>query len=244
MNALILAAGEGQRLRPLTERSAKPMLKIGGSPILSYNVRMLVRAGIKRIVINVHHQPEEIIKYFGDGNEFGCEIFYSPEPSLLGTAGALKQAKKIVGGFDATFAVIYGDNLTDMRFENLLAKHSQEQAACTLALFHREDVSASGIVEIDNDDRLIRFLEKPMSYEVFSHWVNAGLMVLEPVAFDYIGAVPCDFGRNVLPAMLASNEPLFGYRMSEQLWWIDSLEDYHRTVREFASAAAHLKTEG
>jgi len=227
MRALILAAGEGSRLRPLTEHVPKPMLEIAGRPILEHNVRLLARYGIRDIVINLHYHPEAVIEHFRDGAELGVRISYSYEPELLGTAGALNPIR---ASLTSTFLVLYGDNLSTCSISNLLELHGRSEAAATVALFEREDVLASGIVGLDEDDRITRFLEKPQAGEVFSHWVNAGILALEP---DALGAVPptgfSDFGRDVLPELLARGRKLSGYRMTEDLFWIDSLRDYERT---------------
>jgi len=227
MRALILAAGEGSRLRPLTEHVPKPMLEIAGRPILEHNVRLLARYGIRDIVINLHHHPEAVIDHFRDGAQFGVAISYSYEPELLGTAGALNPIRS---SLTKTFLVLYGDNLSTCDLGKLLEVHDRSEAVATIALFEREDVTASGIVGIDDDDRITRFLEKPRAEEVFSHWVNAGILALEPDALD---AIPrdgfSDFGRDVLPDLLASHRKVGGYRMTEELWWIDSLPDYERT---------------
>ena len=226
MKAMLLAAGEGRRLRPLTADLPKPMVRVGGRPILEYNVRLLAQHGINELVINLHHHPEAVSSYFGDGRRWGVSITYSYEPELLGTAGAVKRVAQL---FTETFFVLYGDNLTTCDLERLLAYHRCKGGIGTVVLHYREDPTASGIAELDGTDRITRFLEKPHREEVFSHWVNAGLLVLEPEVVDYIPADrPSDFGRHILPTLLADGQALYGYRMSEPLWWIDTLADYER----------------
>ncbi len=226
MKAMILAAGEGTRLRPLTERMPKPMLRIGGRPILEHNIRLLAKHGIRELVINLHHCPDVVTSYFGDGHPWGVRITYSYEPVLLGTAGAVKN---VADFFDSTFLVVYGDNLTTCDIGQLCSFHRQKSGLGTVGVFRRDNPTSSGIVALDEQDRITRFLEKPKPHEVFSHWVNAGLLVWETEVLDYIPAnAPSDFGRDVLPALIAGGRPLYGYRMSEGLWWIDTLEDYER----------------
>lgn len=228
---MALAAGEGTRLRPLTERMPKPMLPIAGRPILEHNIRLLVRHGIRELVINLHHCPEKVVSYFGDGRSLGVAITYSYEPVLLGTAGAVKKAGSF---FDGTFLVVYGDNLTNCDIGRLSAFHQEKGGIGTVALFRRDDPLVSGIAGLDENDRITDFLEKPQLHEVFSHWVSAGLLILEQEVLDYVPAeYPSDFGRDVLPALLRAGQALYGYRMSEGLWWIDTLEDYRR-VEELA----------
>jgi len=229
MKAMILAAGEGTRLRPLTERMPKPMIAIAGRPILEHNIRLLARHGIRELVINLHHCSKAVKDYFGDGHSWGVSITYSYEPVLLGTAGAVK---KLESFFDSTFLVVYGDNLTTCDIKQLCAFHQEKGGTGTVALFHREDPSGSGIAELDENDRITCFLEKPKPEQVFSHWVNAGLLVLKPEVLEYIPAgQPTDFSQDVLPTLLEAGYPLYGYRMREELWWIDTLEDLQR-VRE------------
>ncbi|MBN1814650.1 MAG: nucleotidyltransferase family protein [Anaerolineae bacterium] len=226
MRALILAAGRGTRLRPLTNTLPKPMIPIDGRPILEHNVRLLARHGIRELVIALHHCPDAVTDYFGDGHAWDVSITYAYEPVLLGTAGAVRN---IGNPFDSTFLVAYGDNLTTCDISRLCAFHREKDGIGTVALFRRDDPTASGIVGMDENDRITCFLEKPEPGEVFSHWVNAGFLVLEPEVLGYIPANgPSDFGRDVLPALIAAGRPLYGYRMSEGLWWIDTWEDYRR----------------
>jgi NDP-sugar pyrophosphorylase family protein len=206
------------------------MLEIGGRPILEHNVRLLVRHGIKDLIINLHHSPEVIERHLGDGAALGARITYSREPSLLGTAGA---AKRVAPLLTDTFLVVYADNLTTCDLTRLIAFHRQKKGVGTVTLFYREDATSSGIAEFDANDRLTRFVEKPSADQVFSPWVNAGVLVLEETVLDYIpDGRSSDFGREVLPALLAAGRALYGYRMTEDLWWVDSPEDLERTRRQ------------
>jgi NDP-sugar pyrophosphorylase family protein len=230
--AFILAAGEGSRLRPLTDRVPKPMIEIGGRPILEHNVRMLQRFGVDEIVINLHHRGEAIEAHFGDGRRFGVRISYSREPELLGTAGALNPVR---ARLTEPFLLLYGDNLTTCDLAALRGRLNGD-ALAALALFERDDVSQSGVVALDGDDRILRFIEKPAGVAP-SHWVSAGLVAFAPGILEFVperGA--SDFGRDVFPAVLAAGKRLNGYRMSEKLWWIDSPADYERTAADPALA--------
>lgn len=227
MKAMLLAAGEGQRLRPLTDGCPKPMLKIGAAPILEHNVKLLRKHGIVDIAINLHHRPDAITDYFADGQAFGVNIRYSYEPELLGTAGAVARLRDF---FDRRFFVIYGDNLTDCRLDKMLARHLETESLCTLALFHREDVQASGVASLGRDGRIETFVEKPAPGMEVSHWVNAGILCCEPAILDFIPpAGPSDFGRDVLPQISGPTGRVFAYLMSETLLWIDSPADHLRT---------------
>ncbi|HSP45436.1 MAG TPA: nucleotidyltransferase family protein [Chthoniobacterales bacterium] len=232
MRALILAAGEGQRLRPLTKDVPKPMVTVAGRPVLEHNVRLLARHGITEIVMNTHHRPASIVNHFGDGADFGVRITYSHESSALGTAGALLPVRNMLS---STFLVLYGDNLTTCNISVLAEFHRSKAGLATLAVFQRENPAAGGIVSIGDDDRIVRFVEKPPPDQIFSPWVNAGIMVCEPRILDAIPPGVSDFGKDVLPELIRTGESLFAYRMSgtgERLWWIDSPEDYARTKSE------------
>jgi mannose-1-phosphate guanylyltransferase len=231
LRALVLAAGYGERLRPLTDDRPKPMIEIGGKPILRYNLELLARAGIREAAINLHYRPESIRERLGSECA-GVALTYAYEPELLGTAGAARNLEPFLR--DDDFVVIYGDNLSTIDLAKLLAAHRANDADVTLAVFHRDDVGSSGIVELDANDRITRFLEKPRGDEIFSRWVNAGYMVAKPGVLDAIPAdSPSDFGRDVFPQLLARGDRMYGYRMTEDLWWIDSPADYERTVAAF-----------
>lgn len=235
MKAMILAAGEGRRLGTTTMDRPKPMIEVGGQPILEHTIRLLSRYGVREIIINLHHCPEVVTGYFGDGSSLGVDIQYSHEVSLLGTAGAVKNVAQYL---TETFLVIYGDNLTTCQFDRMIEFHRAKNGVATMALFHRENATASGIAELDSDDRIVRFVEKPRAGEVFSSWVNAGMMVLEPAVLGFIpSGGASDFGKEILPALLAGGDPVYGYRMTEGLWWVDSPEDLERTTREFKDAS-------
>jgi NDP-sugar pyrophosphorylase family protein len=228
VRAFILAAGSGERLRPMTDAKPKPMIEIAGRPILEHNVLLCAHYGVRNIFINTHHRSESIVRHFGDGARFGVTIEYSHEPELLGTAGALVPMRDRL---TETFFVAYGDNLTNCSLDRLLTQHHSSGAMATIALFYREDASASGVVEIDDRDRVTRFIEKPPASEIRSPWVSAGIIVCEPAILASIPErEPSDFGRDIFPALLERGETIGGYRMSESLFWIDTMADLERTA--------------
>ena len=232
MKALVLAAGSGVRLRPLTADRPKPMVTIAGRPLLEYTVRRLARSGVTDLVINLHHAPDAVPAHFGDGTGFGVRIQYSREATLLGTAGALGPWRAFFG--DAPFLVVYGDNLSTCRYEALVERHGASNAWATVALFWRDDPTKSGIAGVAADGRIDRFLEKPAPAEVFSHWVNAGILALDPRVLDDIPDGEADFGRELLPAWVKAGRQVMAYRMSadEGLWWIDTPADLARVRAE------------
>lgn len=231
---MLLAAGKGTRLHPLTDTVPKCMVPIGGKPLLEHNIEWLKRYGVTDLVINLHHLAESLMEHFGDGNRWGVRITYSPEKELLGTAGSVRRMRDHFGD---SFFVWYGDNLSTCRLDKLWQRHREKNGLATLALFEREDATQSGIVGLDDDDRITRFLEKPRPEQIFSRRVNAGVMALEPQVLEWIPADGAsDFGRDIFPALLSQGLPLYGYRMSadEGLWWIDTPEDLERAQAALA----------
>jgi mannose-1-phosphate guanylyltransferase len=229
---MILAAGRGERLRPLTDRIPKCMLPVAGRPILEHTIGWLARYGVAEIVINLCHLPHVVMNYLGDGSRWGVHITYSLEKQALGTAGGVK---RVAGFFDGPFLVWYGDNLSSCRLERLWQFHQDTGGMATIALHHRDDPTQSGIVGLNDEGRITRFLEKPRPEQVFSHWVSAGIFVLEPCVLEAIPAQGAsDFGRDIFPALLARGLALYGYRMQpdEGLWWVDTPEDLERVQLE------------
>ena len=225
---MILAAGYGSRLRPLTSHTPKCMVPVAGKPVLEHTIEWLVGYGITDIIINVSHLANVVTSHFSDGQRWGARISYSIEERPLGTAGGVKKASWF---FDRSFLVWYGDNLSRCNLRRLFAFHQSKGGAATIGLHHREDVSQSGIVALDSDDRIVRFVEKPSPDQAFSHWVNAGIYILEPEVLGFIPQEDTpDFGRHVFPQMLSNGSALYGYRLApdEGLDWIDRPEDIQR----------------
>ena len=226
MKAMLLSAGLGSRLRPLTDDRPKCMVPVAGKPVLQWNLEFLRSEGIDEVVINLHHYPQTVIDYFQDGSSFGVRIHYSYEPELMGTAGGVWMARRHFS--HERFLVLYADNLIKCNLQALLYFHLTNNSALTMVLFWRQDVSASGVVQLNNKGKITAFIEKPGKDQVLSHWVNAGMYLCETSVVQYIpGGVPSDFGHNVLPALINAEEPLYGYTMGpdETLYWIDTQKD-------------------
>jgi len=232
---MILIAGLGTRLRPLTDRIPKCMVPIAGKPVLQHTIEWCRDAGVRQMVLNPSHLREVVTGYFGDGSQFGVQVHYSFEEHPLGTAGGVKQAARF---FDEPFLVWYGDNLCRCDLASLTEAHRQRRGLATIALHWREEVSQSGIVGLDTDGRITRFLEKPRPEEAFSHWVNAGIYVLEPAVLEAIPADrPSDFGYEIFPNLLSQGAGLYGHRLSkeESVWSIDRPQDLAGVQRNFQS---------
>jgi NDP-sugar pyrophosphorylase family protein len=229
---MLLAAGQGTRLRAVTGDIPKPMVVVNGRPILDWTLDALAHYGVRDVVINTHHRGDVISGFCGDGSRWGLRIQYSPERRLQGTAGALRPWRRF---FDRTFFVVYGDNMSTCRYDRLLEAHQTRRANATVALFWRPDPTSSGIAALDDEGWIARFVEKPSPDQVFSRWVNAGVLVVEPHLLEAIpDSGPVDFSRDLLPQWTAERRVL-GYRMSddEKLWWIDTPQDLARVEAEF-----------
>jgi len=231
MRALVLAAGEGQRLRPLTLRMPKPMVPIGGRPVLEHLIALLRVHGITDIAINLHYQPQAIRDCFGDGERFGVAITYSHEERLLGSAGA---ARKLDGFLTETFVCLYGDVLTNVDLTALVARHRETGAAATVGLYEVEDPSRCGIVELEKSDRVTRFVEKPAPGTITGNLANSGILVLEPSVLAEIPPnEPYDFGFDLFPKLLDHGVPIFGARLDGYILDIGSLERLEQAEADY-----------
>lgn len=220
--AVLLAAGKGSRLRPLTDAIPKVMVPISGKPLLEHHVEHLAGAGIREIFINLHHLPERITSHFGDGRKWGVRIRYSFEPEIMGTAGAVGKLGSLLR--DGPFLVVYGDNYLEMDLPAFIEASEARDGVGTIAVFEKADVAGSGILELGKDDEVVRFKEKPAPSEVFSHWVSAGLFYFRPALFECIPSGYSDFGLDVIPSLLSKRRRLYAYRLSGGVWAIDDLD--------------------
>lgn len=226
MKAMVLAAGEGTRLRPLTLTLPKPMIPIVGVPLLERTLRWLAEQGVDEAAINLFHRPQVIPDFFGP--EFaGIKLHYFFEETLRGTAGGVKAASPIFQ--DSPFFVIYGDNLVQADLKALARYHENSGATATLGLFHHPNPSAAGLVDVNSEGRITRFVEKPPAAEVFTTLANAGVYVLDPAVLDSIPAdTPSDFGREIFPRLLASEQPLYGFPLGGYLQDTGTPETYRQ----------------
>ena len=209
MKAMILAAGEGRRLRPLTETVPKPLLSVGGRPLIARLIDLLRQHGVQEIAINLCHQPGAIRSSLGDGQRYGVRITYSVEDTPLGTAGGVKRMAPFFG--NEPFFVLYGDVLTNMDLTSLRSFHTERRAALTMGLYQPEEPSQCGIVQLGRNDSVLAFVEKPQRGQEPSAWANAGVYVVEPDVLRHIPAGPFDFGADLFPLLLERGVPLVGY---------------------------------
>jgi mannose-1-phosphate guanylyltransferase len=218
MKAMVLAAGQGTRLHPLTEHTPKALVPVAGRPMIEYSLLLLKRYGIREIIINLHHLGDQIESYLGDGKQWGLQITYSKEPELLDTGGGLLKAKRFLQ--DGTFIVINTDVLIDLALSDLVAFHEKNRAVATLVLRPDPLADQFGSMEIDGDGRIRRFLQTWTAATELSvpttELMFTGVQVLEPRVFDYMA--PDDTLRkfsttkDTYPRMLLHQERLFGFR--------------------------------
>ena len=238
MKAVILAGGMGTRMRPLTYVIPKPMLPIGGKPLLEHTIRYLKSYGLKELVVCVAYLKNHIKDYFKDGSDFGVTIEYAEAEMPLGTAGQLKTAEKKISG---PFLAMNGDIITSLNIAKLIKFHKKATGIGTISLKKFEVKVPYGHVEIDQKEKLIKkFVEKP----TFSFLANAGIYIFEDRIFDYIPkGKAVSLERETFPLLLEKGERLNGYY--EEAYWADvgTITDFERVDKELL-ATMHLDREG
>ncbi len=242
MKAVIMAGGEGTRLRPLTSNAPKPMMPLANRPMMEHVVTLLRDHGITEIVVTVAFMAETIRTYFGDGSEFGVQMTYATEEMPLGTAGSVRNA---MDQLDDTFLVISGDVLTDIDLGSIIDSHRAAGAVATIGLVRVENPLEYGIVITDDEGNIERFLEKPTWGQVFSDTINSGIYVLEPRIFDWIPADRAvDFSGEVFPAVLAAGERILG-AVGEGYWEdVGTLDAYVRAHKDILDQRVRAEIPG
>jgi mannose-1-phosphate guanylyltransferase/phosphomannomutase len=242
MKAVVMAGGEGTRLRPLTSNQPKPMVPIVGKPCMEHIVELLRGDGMTDIIVTVAFLPQAIRSYFGDGETLGVQIEYSVEESPLGTAGSVRLAS---GKLEDTFVVISGDALTDVNLLELVEFHRKREAAVTIGLKSVENPLEFGIVVTDDDGRIERFLEKPSWGQVFSDTINTGIYVLEPEVLRHVPTDrPYDFSKELFPLLLEMGRPLYGYVFDEYWQDIGNLDQFRQANFDALDEAVRLNVPG
>ena len=219
MKAVVLVGGLGTRLRPLTEDIPKPLLPVGQRPIIEHVVRTLAAGGVSEVVLALGFRPDAFADAYPDGECDGIPLHYAVEPQPLDTAGAIAFASRHAG-IDDTFVVVNGDVLTDLDVRELMAFHRSHGAEATLHLTPVEDPSAFGVVALDGDGRVERFVEKPARHTAPSHMISAGTYVFEPSMVERVPAGGrLSVERDVFPAVVAEGR-LFA--LCTEDYWIDT----------------------
>jgi NDP-sugar pyrophosphorylase family protein len=224
MKAMILAAGLGTRLRPLTEEISKPMVPIVNRPVMEHIIDLLSLHGFKEVYANLHYHPDVITTHFGNGERWGISLTYSYEKELLGTAGGVKKLEKELGG--DSFLVISGDALTDIDLTKLVAFHKEHGCIATIVVTPVDDPSKYGVVIMEEGGRITGFQEKPSRQEAKSLVANSGIYVFEP---EVLGMMPdgfYDFGSQLFPRFLEEGIGFYGYQHGDYWNDVGSLEEY------------------
>ncbi len=238
MKAVIMAGGEGSRLRPLTCDLPKPMVPVANYPVLEYIINLLKRHNITEIAITTFYLPGMLEDYFGDGQRWGVKLKYYLEEEPLGTAGSVHNAADFL---DETFLVISGDGITDFDLDKGISFHQEKKAAATLLLAQEEIPLDYGVVMTDQDGRVIRFLEKPDWGQVFSDTINTGIYLLEPEIFNlYPKGRKFDFSRDLFPLMLEKGKGIYGVTLKGYWNDIGSLAAYHQTQFDLMAGKINL----
>ncbi len=240
---MIMAAGVGTRLNPLTLKVPKPMVPVVNTPILEFILRHLQKFGINDVVANTHYISERIHKAYGGKNRLGVNFKYVYESELSGTAGGLKKTEFFFKPGE-TFIVVSGDALTDVNVEKLYKQHKKTGAIATMALrkIPMAEVSHFGVVVIDKNSKVIGFQEKPSPEEAKSNLVNTGIYIFETAIFKYISAnMFYDFAKNVFPAMMANNELLCAHVIEDYWNDIGTIKQYKSSSLDLLSSKTALQ---
>ncbi len=243
MKAMILAAGKGTRVRPITYTMPKPMMPILQKPVMEFLLELLRQHGFDQIMVNVSHLAEEIESYFRDGQRFGVQIAYSFEGRIvdgtlvgeaMGSAGGMRRIQDFSPFFDDTFVVLCGDALIDLDLTAAVKWHKSKGSIATVVMksVPREEVSSYGVVVTDDQGRIKAFQEKPKVEEALSTNINTGIYIFEPEVLDYIpSGVEYDIGSQLFPKLVEIGAPFYAIPMDFE--WVDigKVPDYWRAIR-------------
>lgn len=225
--AMIMAAGLGTRLWPLTDRTPKPMVPILNRPVMEHIVRLLANHGVTCLCANLHHHPSAIVEHFGDGSPFGVELTFRYEEELLGTAGGVGNFRDVLG--DGTFLVMSGDALTDVDLWGFLAHHRAHGGIASMAVKRVPDPSRYGVVVNDSSGRVTGFQEKPPVNEALSDLCNCGIYAFEREIFAYVPpATFVDWARDVFPRLLEDGVPFYVWELAGYWNDVGSIDAYRQ----------------
>lgn len=258
MKAMILAAGKGTRVRPLTYDLPKPMIPVLGKPVMAYLIEHLRKHGVSEIMVNVSHLHEKIEEYFGEGEQFGVQIGYSFEGYTkedgevvavpIGSAGGMKKIQEFGGFFDDTTIVLCGDALIDLDLKAALLEHRRKGAMATVITKEVpwDRVSSYGVVVTDQNGRITQFQEKPKQEEALSNFISTGIYIFEPEVIDLIpSGVEFDIGSQLFPLLAEKGMPF--YAQGRPFNWLDigSVSDYWEVLQSVLTGEVnHMDVPG
>ncbi|ASC71125.1 nucleoside-diphosphate-sugar pyrophosphorylase [Halomicronema hongdechloris C2206] len=252
MKAMILAAGKGTRVRPITYTIPKPMIPILQKPVMEFLLELLRQHGFSQVMVNVSHLANEIEGYFRDGQRFGVELGYSFEGRIVdgqlvgearGSAGGMRKIQDFYPFFDDTFIVLCGDALIDLNLSEAVRRHQEKGSIATIVMqsVPLKQVPSYGVVVTDDDGRVKSFQEKPKVEEALSTDINTGIYIFEPEIFDYIpSGVEFDIGGDLFPRLVAANAPFYGITMDFE--WVDigKVPDYWQAIQDVLTGKVKL----
>jgi len=242
MKAMIMAAGVGSRLMPMTVDIPKPMMPVGNIPLMENIVELLVGNRFNEIIANLHYHSDKISDYFGDGGKFAASMNYSLEDELMGTAGGVKKCEWFL---DDTFVIVSGDALTDIDLSELVKEHKKKGALATIAMKEVSEVEQFGVVITDENGKIQSFQEKPRKEEALSNMANTGIYVFEPEIFKYIPAKQfCDFGKQVFPHLVKMGAPFYGVKTDGYWCDVGNINTYRQVHVDLLDGKVNVGSRG
>jgi NDP-sugar pyrophosphorylase family protein len=230
MKAMILAAGLGTRLRPYTETVPKPLVEVAGRPLIAYPLLQLRAAGVREVVVNVHHLAEQMKAALGDGSRYGLRIHYAEEAELLDTGGGVYHARRWL---DDTFVVLNSDSIHDVPLTEVLRFHRSRSGLATIVLRADPEAERYGLLHFDAGARIRRFRGEPAAWPApLTGMMYAGVCVWEPAIFERLTAGTYSLMRDVVPPLLAADQPVYAWEYGGYWRVVDSPEDLARARRE------------
>ncbi len=228
MKAMVLAAGVGSRLDPLTASVPKPLVPVVNKQVMEHIVRLLKKHGFKDVCANLHYLPDNIVSYFGDGSALGVNLQFEREAKLSGDAGGVRSCRKFLQS--ETFIVIMGDLITDADLGALIRRHKEKRALASIAVKQMADVSRFGVIVRDKDDFITGFQEKPKQEEALSNLISTGIYILEPEVIDFIPeSGDYGFGRQLFPKLVESGERVLSIEMESYWSDVGTIDQYRES---------------
>jgi NDP-sugar pyrophosphorylase family protein len=243
MKAMVLAAGVGSRLDPLTSDIPKPLVPVANFPVMQHILQLLHRHKFHSVAANLHYLPQKLIEYFGNGSQFDLDLHFRQEEKLSGDAGGVRFCRDLLEG--DTFVVLMGDLLTDVDLTYVVAQHKAKKALASIALKKMDDVSRFGVALLNQDGFIQGFQEKPSKEEALSDLISTGIYVFEPEVFDYIPKTgEYGFGRQLFPQLVQAGLPVLGVEIGSYWSDVGTIEQYWASNLEVLSGKLKVDLPG